>query len=81
MAALVGIVALVLVGGMVWLVLQNDGGGGPEGGTSDETGTSDVTEETTEDATDPSPQPSENQTADDQESPGHGCIDPALCDR
>lgn len=80
-AALVGIVALVLVGGMVWLVLQNSGDEDPEGGSSDNTETSEVTDETTEDATEPSPQPSENQTADDRESPGHGCLDPAACRR
>lgn len=81
-AALVGIVALVLVGGMVWLVLQNGGGDGSEGGSSDETGTSEVSDEATTDATEPSPQPSENQTTDDQDSPlDHGCINPAACDR
>ena len=81
LAALVGVVALVLVGGMVWLTLLDNENDKPSEG-SDETTTSEVTDEATEDdATEQSPEPSDSQEAEEGGLPTHGCLDPARCGR
>ncbi|THV33925.1 serine/threonine-protein kinase [Glycomyces buryatensis] len=85
LATLAGIVALVIVGGMVILLMQGFGDGG-DGADDDPTGDTE-SEQTSEEVTDEqeSPEPSEtedpdNQQTDDGGGPG-GCLDPALCDR
>ncbi|WP_157930787.1 serine/threonine-protein kinase [Glycomyces xiaoerkulensis] len=76
LGALIGVVALVLAGGIVWLLLLNADGGESGSGTED-TVTEDSGEESTpEEETEPPETPSDPPSDDEGGPPGHECLDP-----
>ncbi|MEU6248302.1 serine/threonine-protein kinase [Glycomyces sp. NPDC047010] len=82
LAAIVGVIALVVVGGMVWLLLSMNDDNDPGGGSEDPTTSTSTEEESTDDGDDQSPD-EETTPEDAQTSKGGGglgdCLPGADC--